>query len=306
MNSSEIKNLSNQELLQKVTVLVRKERELVEHLLWHLQEVQSRKLYLDMGFTSLYECLVKHFKYSEAVAYSRISALRIINAVPEASHALKAGEVSVTTLSLTQSFIRKQEKQRGAQTSLKEKNQVLELVKNRSTQEVKQTLATLAPVAHLPTDKVQYLSETHLQLQVTLSKATLEKLSKLKSLISHQNIDPTYEELLNLSLDAAILSEQKKRGLLNPSQTVNQPTTTTQSFSIKSSRYISRSIKRQALNRSQARCQHQYANGQQCNSQFQLQFDHVQAFSKGGSSLAENIQVLCRVHNSAKGNKSAG
>ena len=44
-------------------------------------------------------------------------------------------------------------------------------------------------------------------------------------------------------------------------------------------------------------------DGTRCNSKFQTQFDHQVAFSKGGKTNLENMQLLCRVHNAAKGNQ---
>ncbi|MNL41643.1 hypothetical protein D3C87_1640640 [compost metagenome] len=147
-----------------------------------------------MGFTSLFECLVKHFKYSEAVAYSRISALKILSAVPVAAQALSSGEVSLTTLSLAQSFIRKQERETGEKVSLEQKVQFLESIKNKSTQEVKKVLAAICPATEFPPDQV-------------------------------------HPETIEVNIK-----------------------TSTRSFSVKSSRYISRKVKRFVLKRSAGRC----------------------------------------------------
>jgi hypothetical protein len=164
MNSANIKIMTDSQLIERVEYLVRRERELVECLIWHLQEIQDRKLFIQMGYASMFECLVRHFKYSEAVAYSRISALRIISEVPAVAEALNSGEVNLTTLTMAQSFIRKQEKEIGEKISVEQKAQYIECIKNKSTAEVKQILATLNPVAELPLDRVQYLDKDHLKI----------------------------------------------------------------------------------------------------------------------------------------------
>lgn len=187
-----------------------------------------------------------------------------------------------------------------------------------------------------------YLDKDHAQLQATIDRSLLEKIDYLKALISHENLDPSYNELLRLSFDAAIEKIEKKKGIkrstkgastefnentvektlaLRQSVETDQfvskssgiffdesPETimkevSTQSFSIKSSRYISRDVKRIVLNRSKNQCEHIHSNGQRCTSNFQLQFDHIIAFSKGGRSELENIQTLCRVHNAYKGSQ---
>ena len=279
---------------------------------------------------------------------------------------MNSGEVNLTTLSLTQSFIRKQEKETGEKVSTEQKIQYLQAVKNKSTQEVKQILATISPVSQLPPDKVLYLDKDRAQLQVTVCKSLLEKIEKLKAYISHENIDPSYNEILNLALDAALEKIEKKKGLLGRTQigagtntnvrpctnaemntdtnknvneniktdaeatkarttkiihhedielnesngdveNSNANMTSTRSFSIKSSskgsRYISREVKRTVFKRSHNQCEHIDPDGRRCDSQFQMQFDHIIAFSKNGGSELNNIQHLCRVHNGYKGAK---
>jgi hypothetical protein len=311
MNSANIKLMTDSQLIKYVAHLVQREREIVECLIWHLQEVQDRKLFIQMGYTSMFECLVKHFKYSEPVAYSRISALRIISEVPAVADALNSGEVNLTTLTMAQSFIRKQEKESGEKISIEMKTQYIESIKNKSTAEVKQILATLNPIAELPLDRVQYLDMDHVQLQVTADRNLLEKIEHLKSLISHENLNPSFNEIFNLALDAAIEKVEKRKGLRAPvlkakvlfrnnsdDSKVRKPRgNLTQSFAIKNSRYIPRNVKRFVVARSQNRCEHIHSDGRRCSSKFQTQFDHIKAHSKGGNTALENMQLLCRVHN---------
>ena len=40
-----------------------------------------------------------------------------------------------------------------------------------------------------------------------------------------------------------------------------------------------------------------------CGSQENLEFDHIVPFSKGGSSTAENLRILCRPCNRSRGNR---
>ncbi|MGZ3818791.1 MAG: HNH endonuclease, partial [Bdellovibrio sp.] len=63
------------------------------------------------------------------------------------------------------------------------------------------------------------------------------------------------------------------------------------------SRYISQKIKRLVYARSNGQCEFVGINGHRCESRHQLEFDHITAWSKGGSNDELNIQILCRVHN---------
>jgi hypothetical protein len=309
MNSANIKFMTDSQLIQRTEYLVRRERKVVECIIWHLQEIQDRKLFIQMKCSSMLECLVKHFKYSETVAYSRIAALRIISEVPTVADGLRSGEINLTNLTLTQSFMRKQEKKSGEVFSIEQKTQYIECIKNKSTAEVKQILATLNPVAALPPDRVHYLDKDHVQLHVTADRGILDKIEHLKSLISHENLNPSYDEIFNMALDAAIEKVEKKKGLRmsvpkQPAQLKmdsNKTENSTHSFAVRNSRYVCRNVKRFVMARSQNQCEHIHSDGQRCTSKFQTQFDHIKAHSKGGTATLENMQMLCRIHNNHKG-----
>ncbi len=62
-------------------------------------------------------------------------------------------------------------------------------------------------------------------------------------------------------------------------------------------RYIPRSVRRKVIKRFES------ATGQKYNSR-DLEIDHVVPFSKGGSSTEDNLRVIPRRENRAKGAKS--
>jgi len=61
-------------------------------------------------------------------------------------------------------------------------------------------------------------------------------------------------------------------------------------------RHISNKVRTEVWNRNNGRCSI-------CGSQKFLEFDHIIPFSKGGKSVAENIQLLCQKCNRKKSNK---
>ena len=319
MNPENVKSLNDLQLIERTEYLVRRERQVIECLIWHLQEIQDRRLYIKMGYTDMFECLVKHFKYSETVAYARKASLKIIKEVPMITEALSSGELNLTNLSLAQTFFKKQEKKNEHPVTTEQKIDLIENIKNKTTHEVKQLLAELSPEMNLPVDQVKYLSFEKVQIQMTVDKNLLDKINYLKSLISHENINPNYNDLLGMALDAAIEKKEKKKGLFTQKQIAkecNLPEVNsekplrktseplTQGFVVReNSRYISRKVKKIVFNKANHQCEFIHPDGSRCNSTFQLQFDHIKAFSRGGSSSQDNIQLLCRVHNSSKSNK---
>lgn len=56
----ELKNISNQDLMSRLDKLVRTERKLTHAILVHINEVESRRLYAEMGFDSMFKYLTGH------------------------------------------------------------------------------------------------------------------------------------------------------------------------------------------------------------------------------------------------------
>ena len=108
--SSEVKKLSNQQLLSQTKFLVQKERNLHIQVLHHLEEIDSRKLYLEQGFSSLFDYAVKELGYSEGAAYRRIKAMKLCREVPETEDRLKSGRLSLSSACQLQAFFEKQDK----------------------------------------------------------------------------------------------------------------------------------------------------------------------------------------------------
>lgn len=233
--------MSNQELLTRTESLIRRERELVECLIW-------------------------------------MAALKIMQEVPEVTQALASGELNLTNLALAQSFFNKQEKTEPV--SREDKAKLIHLIKNKNTREVKEFLADINPAEVLPSDQVKFLDPEHVQLLAVLSKNTLKKIEHLKALISHESLNPSYEELLSLALDTAIEKIEKKKGLHAMQEKNSQVSKTTshteshtnltQSFAVRkfqrknpkaNSRYIPRSVKSAVSQRAQHQCEFKHADG---------------------------------------------
>ena len=91
-------HLSDQQLIQSLENLVRREREILSEVLQHLKEIDRRKLFSKLGFTSLFDYATKQLKYSPDQAGRRIAAMRLLRDIPEAEAQVVDGSLTLSSL----------------------------------------------------------------------------------------------------------------------------------------------------------------------------------------------------------------
>ena len=94
--TSTVGALSDRELLRETSNLVRHERHLQGAIIDHLAEIGARGLYLERGFSSLFDYAVRELGYSDAAAARRIGAMRLCADQPEAREGLRDGSLTLS------------------------------------------------------------------------------------------------------------------------------------------------------------------------------------------------------------------
>ena len=130
----ELKEISNRELIRNVELLRKKENEVLCELLSHLLEIDERKLYLELGYSSLFSYCTQGLRYSESQAQRRISSARCIKRYPELLTLLRDKEVTLTTVSLISSVINEENK-----------IELLANIESKSREEIDSLLAKYKP-----------------------------------------------------------------------------------------------------------------------------------------------------------------
>src|SRR5262245_44499239 len=98
--------LSDAELLGRVALLARHERDATVELVGHLAELDVRKLHLAEGYGSLFTYCTKALRLSEHAAYNRIEAARLCRRFPEVLDLLAEGVLNLTTARLLSPHLR--------------------------------------------------------------------------------------------------------------------------------------------------------------------------------------------------------
>lgn len=101
-----LKHLTDKTLLENTRKLALAEREITVKVLHHLKEIDSRKLYSDLGFSSLFDYCVRELGYSAGSAHRRISSARLLGEIPSIEKKIEAGLLNLTNVASLSQFFR--------------------------------------------------------------------------------------------------------------------------------------------------------------------------------------------------------
>ena len=210
-----LSHLSDEILLQETKNLVTQERELLTCVLHHLREVERRRLFSALGFSSLYTYATGALGYSEDQAYRRIAAMRLLKTLPFLEEKIQDGKINLTNLSMAQSLFRKEEKVRAF--SQIQKTELLEKLENKSKREAQEIIMQhCSEPMKFVDEKMRPVTEDLIEVRFTITKETEEKIKKLKGLLAHSDSNISLGKLLDKLCDLGI----KK---LDPAQKQTRP-----------------------------------------------------------------------------------
>ncbi len=328
MKTTDIRKLSDSELLEQTEKAVLLERESTNLVLDHLREIQSRRLYARLGFSSMFEYCTKHLKYCNSGAQLRIDAMRLSLELPEIKESLEKGDLSLSVIGSFQKFVR-HENQKDKKYSKEEKQELLKQVESKSRVEAEKVFAEISPEA-FPKEKVRVLSGTQSELRFVADEELMELIAEMKAKLQQKgNADPSYAEIFKSGLRKAL---KKEKGRVLPRQALAEKVfsvagatfseevkaaaskQTTSPEEVRGAKkgvgkafgkqprtpriYISVSAKKMAFHRADEQCTYfSELTGKRCTEKHFLQVEHIVPVAMGGSSEQENLTVLCACHN---------
>jgi hypothetical protein len=105
-----MRNLSNTELIEKLSAAVKLERRTTAEILELIREIERRRLYLEQGHTSLFAYLSKGLGYSPPSAQRRIESARLLEKIPHLKTEISEGNLNLMQTSLLAQGLRNVEK----------------------------------------------------------------------------------------------------------------------------------------------------------------------------------------------------
>ncbi|MBX2987278.1 MAG: HNH endonuclease [Bdellovibrionaceae bacterium] len=288
MNPAQLKD---QDLLSTLRELAHDERNSCLRLIQHLREMDARKLYLRIGYPSLFEYVMKELRLSAGAAYRRIQAMRLITDVPELEEKVASGELQLVSAAQLQGFFQS-EKKRNRSYSLDDKLELVEQLKGCSVPEAEKELVKINPQFQRQ-ERPRPLPDSRYELTLLLTEELRYQLDELRHLLSHRNPNMNYVQLVEFLADLALKKYSPNRQRHRPRPIA--PPGAEMKFM---SRMIPAALRTEVWLRDGGSCSYTHPEtGRRCGSKHLLQVDHIHPLRLGGKTESKNLRLLCSAHN---------
>lgn len=312
--------MTNKEIENQLEILIKNERKITNDILKLILLAEDRKLYLEKGYSSMFDWLTRGHKYSAAAAYRRIQAAKLFKAVPAIEHKIESGELSLSTLAKTQTIIQWQEKKSGEKIQSSIKENIIETVERKSPVDAERTLYQLFPelTQEASFEKATVISDSLTKLTLSMSYESLRKLERARDILSHKlpqgsltdviiflinNFLDKKDPLTNKTLEIPHSNFNHKSlpvATFKSNDTLLTKTspTTIEQINKDGRTKIKEAIRRYVIQKAKGKCEFKdIETGRECTSTYQLEIDHIYPVALGGSNNLENLRCLCRRHN---------
>ena len=219
---STVSVLPDQVLLEQTRMLARHEQALQLSVLDHLREIEARRLYLRLGYSSLFDYTVRELHYTEASAWRRIKAMRLCRETSGVRAWLQDGSLNLSNAALLQNSFERWDGSGGAPVATgssgartnaapragsapeaapgkaageplpvldaRGRQQMVERAVGKSTGQVQQMLAEVDPEAAAPAERLRALGNGRWEMRAVIDTECQRGLQQLRELLSH--VDP--------------------------------------------------------------------------------------------------------------------
>ena len=314
--------ISDDELLRRLSELLRKSRRVESELVAHIGEVDARRLYAREAASSMFAYCTEVLHLSEHEAYLRIGAARASRKHPILLRMLAEGRLHLSAIARL-----------GPHLTEANRDSVLARAVGKPMKETEELIAELAPKPDVPATirklpgrrdqgeapplelvskrvtnlhtstarpespaqrpVVKPLSPARYKVQFTASAELHEKLNRLQALMRSSVPDGDLAAII----DEAVTEKLERLEARRFGKTKAPRKTLAKTDTVPSSRYIPAPVRRAVAERDGNQCAFVDNHGRRCAKRDQVEFHHREPFGRGGDHSPENVKMMCRAHN---------
>ena len=305
----------------------------VEHsstlkMLHFLNDLERRRSYLDLGYSSVFDYCVRKIGYSRSAAGRRVQAARCARRYPEVFAMLRAHELSFGIAALIEPILTDDNK-----------DSILERVRGTSHREVERIVSEYRPPVALR-DRLQYIqvpipqprnidtalcerqfarispevwrdripTEQKVFVQFLADEEFLKLFEEVRSIVDNGE-EKTFAEVMKATLAEyrdrhSPAARQARREARSPP---NGPDSRRREWkNATQSRNIPNDIRDKVFLRDQGQCAYVASDGTRCQCKRGLQVDHIKPFANRGTHDPSNLRLLCGAHNRREAERTMG
>jgi hypothetical protein len=266
-------------------------------LLKTVMMADRERVFVALGYGSLFEYCVKALGLSESVAYALISVGRKAREVPELGQKIEQGELSVSKA-----------KKVAAVLTPENQSQWLALATSSSSREIERAVAQASPQASVR-ERAQYVAAECLKLQLGVSEDLMNRLRRVQDLESTRqkktvSLEGVFEVFVEEYLQKHDPVEKAERVSRRPLRGAVTRLALKEIQSENSSRELVRTsipagVRHAVQLRDQGRCTYVHpGSGERCTSRRFLHLHHKKSVNGNGAHSPENMTLLCSAHHS--------
>jgi 5-methylcytosine-specific restriction endonuclease McrA len=334
LDRTAISRMSAGDLTSRLYDLRATERALLVEFLAYLGELDARKVYLGLGFSSTFAFCTDYLGLTRSSAFRRTTAARLLVRFPVVADYLGDGRLGLTTLVelrdvldeasvgnvLDRAAGRTEDEVKVIAASLRPQTAPPDLLRRLPTPAGRAAVAPELPLAVLTapeaavssgpapqirapetsrvvdrTAKLEPISEELRVLRMTVGKAFALDLDAVRDALSHQIPDRRLETVLHECIRRTLKEHRRRRTGADTAWRVRAKVEP--QAAKPRGRYIAVDVRREVWRRDEGRCAYVSPDGRRCGSTYQLEFHHVEPFAKGGPATVANLGLRCKRHN---------
>ena len=271
------------QIIRRLELLRAAEHQNTCDLIEALLECQRSESHLALGYSSIFDFLVRHLHYSNAAASRRYKAMKCARRFPQVLTMLREHRTNLSALAMAEATLAQAENP----------EQLLGRIDGQPQREVERVIAREHPTPR----KRERVQRSFEQPTETLWDSQPEPEERVRIFFSMSPEDHALLEEARGRLSRKypqgvtleVLMRELLQRYLKPTRSEPKPKP--------ARRRIPKSVREEVTKRDGGRCRFVGPNGQRCDSTHELQIDHIRPWARGGDSSLENLRLLCGAHN---------
>ncbi|MBI2607137.1 MAG: HNH endonuclease [Deltaproteobacteria bacterium] len=270
--------------------------------------VERERVFVKLGFSSLFTYAVQALGLSEGVAYNAITVARKAREIPALHEEIRLGTISISKA-----------KKIAAVLTFENQQEWLERARTLSSRRLEKEVARENPRMAVP-ERVTYVTGKRLSLSLGVDEALMLKFRRAQDRVSGArgraaSIEDTLAELVEFYLRHKDPVEKAKRAVAkngrmpptseNPTSPLKKQFTGTVALSTRNPLPVHGAFHRTTIPasighpvrvRDEGRCQFRRPDGTICGERRWVDLHHIRPISIGGDHRPENLVTLCQAH----------